>query len=356
MAAGRCVHLLGAACLAGSALVLPGTALGRSPALRWRVALPSSPALAGLPRFVATRPYSWPLRPFNRRHPVRGGFGDPRFGWVQRNFHFGIDISAPGGTPVYAVAAGTVFLAPDRVDVLTVGNAKHATGFSYWHIRPAVDEHRFVPEHALIGWVIPAWGHLHFAELQDGSWVNPLRPGALTPYRDGAPPRINAIAIVPLTAPASAGEPVQGPIDITVDASVPTPLAAPAPWHDSPLAPTVIRWRLLADSVPVSPWTTAVDFRWSIPPNGMYDDVYAPGTTPNHPDHPGRYVFYLAHNWDLSTIAPGDYELDVQALGPHGSSTDATTELTVAAHVPPVAPQRSEPTATRGTAATQRGP
>jgi hypothetical protein len=181
---------------------------------------------------------------------------------------------------------------------------------------------------------------VHFAELQDGSWVNPLRPGALTPYRDGAGPRINAIAIVPLAARSSAGAAVQGPIDITVDASVPTPLAAPAPWHDTPLAPTVIRWRLVADSVPVSPWTNAVDFRWSIPPNGMYDDVYAPGTTPNHPDHPGRYVFYLAHNWDVSTIAPGDYVLEVQAFAPYGASTDATTELTVAAQPPTVAPHR----------------
>jgi hypothetical protein len=340
MAARRCVHLLSAVCVAASGLVLPAAALGRAPALGWRVALPSSPAFAGLPRPAVTHPYGWPLRPFDRQHAVRSDFGEPRFGAVQRNFHFGIDISAPGGTPVYAVAAGTVFLGPDRVDVLTVGNAKHATGFSYWHIQPAVGEYSFVPRHALIGWVIPVWGHVHFAELQDGSWANPLRPGALTPFRDDARPHINAIAIAPLAATSRVGEALQGPIDITVDAFVPTPFPAPPPWQDTPLAPTAIRWRLVADSVPVSPWTDAVDFRWSIPPNGMYDDVYAPGTTPNHPDHPGRYVFYLAHNWDVSTIPPGDYVLEVEALGPRGASTVATTELDVAGQVPPAAPPR----------------
>ena len=54
--------------------------------------------------------YSWPLKPFDRAHPVRGYFNDPRISGRSRAFHFGIDISAPNGTPVYAVRGGVVHL------------------------------------------------------------------------------------------------------------------------------------------------------------------------------------------------------------------------------------------------------
>ena len=49
-------------------------------------------------------PYPWPLEPFDRQHPVRGFLNDPRIADASHAFHFGIDISAPDGTAVYAVA------------------------------------------------------------------------------------------------------------------------------------------------------------------------------------------------------------------------------------------------------------
>jgi hypothetical protein len=45
------------------------------------------------------------LEPFDRAHPVRGYFNDPRISGKSRAFHFGIDIAAANGTPVYAVRA-----------------------------------------------------------------------------------------------------------------------------------------------------------------------------------------------------------------------------------------------------------
>jgi len=39
--------------------------------------------------------YPWPLEPFDRPHPVRGYFNDPRISGSSRAFHFGIDIAAP---------------------------------------------------------------------------------------------------------------------------------------------------------------------------------------------------------------------------------------------------------------------
>jgi hypothetical protein len=144
--------------------------------------------------------------------------------------------------------------------------------------------------------------------------------------------------VTPHTAEPGAGDGLGGPIDVTVDAYVVPPLPLPPPWQDTRVAPTVIRWRLLAGSVPVSAWTSALDFSHSIPPNGFYDDVYAPGTVPNRPDRPGRYLFYLARDWNLTTLIPGNYLLEVQALGPRGVAAEATTELDIRAPGTPAVP------------------
>ena len=68
-------------------------------------ALGAPASLAGTS--ITPRPaYGWPVKPFHRQHPVRGFFGDPRIGMTPKgmlsSFHFGIDVSCPNGTPVYA--------------------------------------------------------------------------------------------------------------------------------------------------------------------------------------------------------------------------------------------------------------
>ena len=53
--------------------------------------------------------YGWPVKPFDEQHPVRGFFCDPRIGAKGgKAFHFGVDVSAPDGTAVYAVEGGKV--------------------------------------------------------------------------------------------------------------------------------------------------------------------------------------------------------------------------------------------------------
>src|SRR3954452_3328762 len=66
--------------------------------------------------------YRWPLKPFNKPHPVRANFGDPRTifdlslftnglaGPGDFQFHNGVDIAAPDGTAVFPVMSGTVTL------------------------------------------------------------------------------------------------------------------------------------------------------------------------------------------------------------------------------------------------------
>src|SRR5262245_5496215 len=93
--------------------------------------------------FSTTSPaYGWPIKPFHQQHPVRGFFGDPRIGMtpkgMHRGVHFGIDISCPNGTAVYATLDGTVRLESFRPEVVTVVGRDGRTEFEYWHIRPAV--------------------------------------------------------------------------------------------------------------------------------------------------------------------------------------------------------------------------
>jgi len=83
--------------------------------------------------------YRWPVKPFDRQHPVRGFFGDPRIAnhGESRQFHFGIDISAPNGTAVYATLSGRVYIHPLHDTTIAVV-APDGTEFSYWHVVPAV--------------------------------------------------------------------------------------------------------------------------------------------------------------------------------------------------------------------------
>jgi murein DD-endopeptidase MepM/ murein hydrolase activator NlpD len=72
---------------------------------------------------LRTSSYDWPVKPFDRQHPVRGYLNDPRSGNKKgQAFHFGIDIAVPDGTPVYAIRAGTVYFDnPQAIAVVEPG-------------------------------------------------------------------------------------------------------------------------------------------------------------------------------------------------------------------------------------------
>ena len=61
--------------------------------------------------------YSWPLKPFDQQHPIRAYFDDPRLLFGADSFHFGIDICAADGSPVYAVAPGVVHVHSDNLAI-----------------------------------------------------------------------------------------------------------------------------------------------------------------------------------------------------------------------------------------------
>jgi Peptidase family M23 len=259
--------------------------------------------------------YDWPLKPFDRQHPVRGFFDDPRVGdGGSHAFHFGIDIAAPDGTPVYAVEAGTVY-AGSRRAVAVVGAGRT---FGYWHIVPAVKSHELVRRHQLLGRIARGWGHVHFAESHGvGNYVNPLRPGALAPYVDRVAPTIDEVDVA-AAGPRSLG--------VVVDAfDMPSP-RVPGKWADEPVTPVLIQFRVVRRGH-ASRWQTAVDFRSTMLPASRFGSVYAPGTRQNHIGKPGRYCFWLARSWKP---ADGTYRLEVRASDTGGNSATAWLPLAVA--------------------------
>jgi hypothetical protein len=291
-------------------------------------------------------PYPWPVTPFDQQHPVRGFLCDPRIAGGGRTFHFGIDVAAPGGTPVYAVAPGKVsYGSPGEVAenggiVVVEADGRN---FGYWHVAPAVQPGVHVPLHGLLGHVAVQpedWGHVHLAESTHDptglTYWNPLRAGALTPFFDYGPPVIDAIV-----TSLPPGE-LHGHVDFSVKAHDNTPIAItqtnPPGWHGMPVTPAQIRWRLMRATQPVIPWQTAVDHRNSFRPNVQgspatdvnFSTVYAPDTTQNNPNTPGLFHFWLSRGFDTSRYPDGSYVLEVEASDVRGNPRTAKLTVTFA--------------------------
>src|SRR4051812_33387109 len=252
--------------------------------------------------------YPWPLEPFDRPHPVRGYFNDPRISGASRAFHFGIDISAPNGTPVYAVAGGTVHL--ENPKAVSVSAA--AADFGYWHIVPAVAHRQSVRKHELLGHVAAPWLHVHFAEHRDGLYRSPLRRGALTPWKDTTRPQVTAIRFM-RRGRELPPDLVRGAVDVIAEAHDMPPVPVPPPWNGLPLTPARLRWRVLRDARAVRRWHMPVDFTRTLIPKESFRTVYAPGTSQNRAGSPGLYRFFLAHTWSTDLPPDGRYRIEVEA-------------------------------------------
>ena len=278
--------------------------------------------------------YGWPLKPFHQQHPVRGFFGDPRIAGNDEGhgtFHFGIDISAPNGTAVYATLDGYTSANNLHPDVVEISNGAGTT-FSYWHVIPTVRPGtRVYAYRTVIGHIEKPWRHVHFSETEGGVYVNPLRPGALGPYEDHTKPTVHGIYFE--RNGVGAGSRATGMIDIVTEAWDTTPLAVPAPWNDKPVTPALVEWRLVGTSSLVSSaWHAAADFRNALP-TVPFTSAYARFTRQNHPWHRGgvgRYRFYLAHSIDSRRIANGTYRVEVRCTDTRGNAGYGARTLTIA--------------------------
>jgi hypothetical protein len=296
--------------LAIAALTLASAGVGTTKAASRTLAGDTRAATHQTSRATTTEKYAyaWPVKPFRQQHPVRGFFGDPRIAndGESRQFHFGIDISAPNGTAVYATLTGTASIHPLHATTILIAG-RGDVEFSYWHVVPSVRSgQRVIAYRTVIGHIEEPYGHVHFSEARDGRYLNPLRLGALGPYADCTRPTTR---VVKLVAGALVAE--------TYDE---TPLAVPRPWQDLPVMPALVRWRLLDErGRVVRGWETVVDFRLTIPPASAFDEIWARGTTQNHVRAPGRYRLVLTHS--LADLRGGVHvaEVAVSDTGGNGS-------------------------------------
>lgn len=309
---------------------LPGAALAAQATRTWSPARDSpcgQPHRGGLV-------YHWPVRPFDRQHPIRGDFGDPRtvvsgsrlgrdtaYTPGSYGFHNGIDIYAPTGTAVYPVVSGRAGIGyGDEVIVVTADGRT----FQYFHVRPAVAPRQHVVAYrTVIGHVLPGWLHVHLSEIDGYRVHNPLDPGHLEPYRDHTVPVVHRVEASGPGGGAVAATGLHGLVRLTADASDTQPVPVPGYWFGFPVTPALIRWQLTrAGGHAVVPWRTAVDFRRTEPPNRRFWQVYAPGTYQNFPVFGHRYFFQRAGSYlfdlsrtplDTRLLANGRYMLTVRA-------------------------------------------
>ncbi len=251
--------------------------------------------------------YAWPVRPFGRPHPVRGNVGDPRTHFDLGEpasseaagrfaFHDGVDVVAPGGTPVYPVVSGRVEPA-GRYGVIV--RAAGGRSFVYQHLLPAVRAGAEVRAgETVLGHVLARSGHVHLGEFApSGAVVNPLEH--LTPYRDTTAP-----VLALLEAPASA----RGRLELSARAYDVPELAAGGAWTGLPVAPSRITLSLRNRVGRTVTRAAAVDFVDGLPGNAAFRDVYLPGTRQNA-SVVGFHYF---------TGSPGSYRYPARARHPPG--------------------------------------
>jgi hypothetical protein len=311
-----------------------------------RLALVLLAALVWAP--LAAAKYPWPIRPFDKQHPIRGFFGDPRtvyengilsnpFGGAGFiSFHQGVDIAAPNGTPVYAVENGVVhYLGAATLNLVT----DHDVTFQYFHITPVTGEgQKVVARKTVLGYVQPPYNHVHLTEIDGIHAVNPLQRGHLSPYADHTKPVVRDILVRNQSGDVQTPIGLCGRVELDVDAFDRQPLLVPGTYKGLPVAPAFVQWSMSrVGGKTVVAKKVVADFRKTLPPNSQFFGTYARGTYENSPRFgkeqysgmAGRYLFLLSGNFDTTTIPNGNYTITVKAADVRGNSTTATRRINI---------------------------
>ncbi len=127
---------------------------------------------------LASIPAIWPTEGW-----ISSGFGDRLSPFTGKSeFHKGLDISAPLGTPVHAPADGTVIMAENAANSGNSITIDHHGGLttSYNHLKEfSVRQGQSVSKGDLIGYVgdtgQSTGPHLHYEVRLNGAPVNPMR-------------------------------------------------------------------------------------------------------------------------------------------------------------------------------------
>ena len=296
--------------------------------------------------------YGWPVKPFDRQHPVRGGFGDPRTifnsaptlrgilsGAGQFELHKGVDISAPDGSPVYPVVSGVVTVVNPR-DMWVRVDSGGGRAFEYWHIHPMVTVGSHVEaQRTVIGHIHRGSRHVHLTELSGERPVNPLAPGHLGPYADQTTPLVTSISFRGSeTSRERLPNLIRGRVLLVASAEDAPTIDAPGPWRGLPVAPALLTWKIRSWSGRVVVTRqTAVDFRNHLG-RGSFWLIYARGTYQNMAvlgrhyswAQPGSYLFRLSPApFDTRRLRDGAYDLVVTATDIRGNSSSLKRRFAV---------------------------
>ncbi|MGD0166055.1 MAG: hypothetical protein ABSC51_02035 [Gaiellaceae bacterium] len=291
--------------------------------------------------------YHYPVKPFNRQHPIRGYFGDPRTqtsknaiyapgapGWF--NFHSGVDIVTATGTPVYPVASGMASTSNKIVDV------KSADGriFQYYHVQPSIREGQWVVAYkTVLGHTLAHLGHVHLIEGAGTEKHNPLDPGHLEPYHDETVPVVDSVQFSDRQGESVDPLQLEGSVDISADAHDMPALPIVGSWPGLGVTPALVEWKLQAsDGSVVIPRQTVADFRKTELPNRDFWKVYATGThqnkygskTPRHVRRIGLYSYNLTPSGlDTRTLRNGVYILTVEAADTCGNEGSLSAQIAI---------------------------
>ncbi len=305
--------------------------------------------LGGVPTPGAARSslaYHWPIKPFDRQHPIRGVFGDPRtlvidqpFGVTRRDdsgvysFHSGVDIVATPGTRVYPVVSGRVVMAGVHEIVVDSSNDR---AFQYWHLRCNVAlGQEVVAEHTVLGWIQRPFDHVHLGEIDDHRDQNPLARGHLEPYADHTTPRAIALDLSNGPSPElTEGGLLSRSTTLAIEAIDEPAMPVPGPFAGLPQTPALVEWRLRTGPR-WSIWHIAADFRQTVPTSADFWQVYAAGTYQNSPVFDRRLykgiagLYLFRADLDTSRLPPGLYELEARVADIRGNSSTTTWSLEI---------------------------
>lgn len=293
--------------------------------------------------------FPWPIKPFDKQHPIRANFGDPRTRFLNTMltdglqgpgtfaFHNGIDIAAPPDTPVYPVISGKVrYIDGSAISVRTKGRGI----FQYFHIVINVrNGQHVVAGQTILGYVMHAYDHVHLSWIRAGRVWNPLARDGIAPYRDRTVPAVDAINVRPGgSLIAFDSDTVCGPISIVAAAHDVTPIPIPGAFDGFPVSPALVTWSLyrVGGSTYVRD-ATAADFRTTLPSARSFWNVYARGSYQNAPRFsnqqffvPGRFLYSLAHELDTRAYPNGLYEVLVRASDMRDNESEAALQFVIA--------------------------
>jgi hypothetical protein len=94
-------------------------------------------------------------------------------------------------------------------------------------------------------------------------------------------------------------------------------------------------WQLSRNGTALTGWNLSADFTGTLMPPLAYPWIYAPGTYQNKANRPGRYLFWITHALDTTTLPNGTYTITVLADDVRFNQTQQSLTFRVANPDPP---------------------